>query len=213
MFAHLFKVSPVRGLCCSVGGFIGTHMVDRYKHKKALVNQADLTPAETIALTQYQQKIVKFNDGDTNVPHVKYTTLKDVDVAAFTANTNEILIKRGTGDINDFVLAHEFAHWRLGHGPNIDNIAINVVGVGLVLALPLPMMAAFIAFGAWTAHITNQSQTTSFKENEADKHAILLGYAKEGFEFFSKHPDNPTDDTHPLNSLRSAHCLVAMRSN
>lgn len=155
-----------------------------------------------------EDKIIALNDGDTNVPDIRYG-----DGGPAYVGYNQTIILPEKGEINDFTLAHEFAHWKLGHCAHTrTNIAINTMVSGLLGAVPIgSLVCVATAFGL--CMVPNYLRCGSIfgkgaelQEHAADILAIQKGFAKEGYDYFKELPVNINDVEHPFTTHRAALC-------
>lgn len=220
MFGKMFslnKFSLLRGLGVLTGsGIYNVYEVSTFKKKSLSISEIGTDESQLLRHEEISKKLIKLNNGDTNIPEIRYMD-NFQDNGAYSKLLNMIILPK-TGPVNDFVLAHEFGHWKLGHGSGMVelmtlSLTFGILGMAPVLnSVPLILGCSVILLPKYLKHGDFLARL-DLDENEADKFAIEKGFAKEGYEFFKGMEDNINDTDHPLASHRTAQCYMKWKNS
>lgn len=229
IFNHLNQFSIKRGLIIGYAAY-GKDMYDRHSLKRSFIKPEDLSE-ELMAKNKVCEQILeriskhvnanaafnahmdKLEEAYLEDPKIVWTN-DETTVACYDFNNNLIILGASQTDrINGFIIAHEYAHYKFDRPKKYEMfipwVTATLIGVSSITA----GLMWSISFGLLLSPTLLQYRGLAnehIAEDRADKFALRLGYAKEGYEFFQKMDDNYADYEHPLISLRRAQAFEAM---
>jgi hypothetical protein len=222
-FSYLNTYSIKRGIF--LASLVYTKEVyDRHCVKKSLIKPEELSEELLKTTKCFEKTIVDISTKCKTEEHTKEESDEMPDprivwtngdnLARYDYTNNLIILSAKQADkINNFVIAHEYAHYKLDQPKKYDDFLLMIAAT-LAGTAPIPasliwstvfgilFMPTLIEFGC----IANGNVV----EDRADKFALRMGYAKEGHELFQKENDNYADLEHPLFSLRRAQAFEAL---
>jgi hypothetical protein len=231
IFNHLNQFSLKRGLIVGSVSYI-QDLYNKEKVEKTFIKTEDLSDEllsktkdfETIldmisricnANTIFNQHLAVINKNKKMVEEPKIVwTNNATTIAEYDSYNNSIIL--GTAQvhrINNFVIAHEYAHYKFDRPKNYEKF-ISPIAYGLLATSPITAGLLWTLSGCLilSPELLDYGGfvNANIVEDRADKFALKFGFAKEGYEFFKSIDDNDFDTEHALSSLRRGQAFEAM---